>query len=72
MPIYEVTTPKGTKLVEASTKAAAIKHVITPGVSAKVLKPTELHKLLKAGHEVEEAIAEDEKADTESKDESAE
>lgn len=37
MPLYLVKTPTGDHLVEAANKNAAIKHVITPGVSAEVL-----------------------------------
>lgn len=60
MTVYKVTTPTETRVVKADTKAAAINHVIKPGVSAEALTADQVVDLMATGVKVETATAADE------------
>ncbi len=55
MPIYKVTTPTETRYVEAENKAAAVNHVIRPGVTAEALSPSQIVAAMRDGANVEAA-----------------
>jgi hypothetical protein len=57
MPVYHVKTPSGEHLVDATTKAAAINHIIRNSVTADPLKSSDLVKLMQKGLTVETASA---------------
>ncbi len=65
MPIYKVTTPTETRHVKAGTKAAAINHVIRPGVTAEPLSADQVSEAYEAGIKVETATAADAQAEKE-------
>lgn len=53
MPVYIIKTAHETRYVEAETKAAAIAHVIRPGVTAEALNPSQIVAAMRAGVNVE-------------------
>jgi len=55
MAIYLVKQGEDERLVDAANKVAAIRHYVTPLVSAEVASPAEIHRLAKAGVEIETA-----------------
>ncbi len=62
MAIYEITYKGKERLVEAKTKSAAIMHVVKPDLFIESVSASDLHKLIKAGAEVETVSAEEEKS----------
>ena len=62
MAIYLVTTPKEKRLVKSDTKAAAINHVIRPGVTAEAVSAEDLADMMTGGMKVETAVADKEAA----------
>lgn len=55
MAVYIVKQGNDERLVDAATKVAAIRHYVTPLVSADVATPADIHRLAKAGVEIETA-----------------
>ena len=51
--IYKVTTPTGTRLVDANTKSQAIGHCVTTDYSAEPISSSELYAAITAGAVVE-------------------
>ena len=57
MACYLVKQGEEERLIEAPTRAAAIRHYATPRISAEPATITDVHRLAKAGVEIETAGA---------------
>lgn len=60
MPIYQVTTPTGLRVIEAVSQKDAVEHVVTGEYKASALSSVQLSHMFRAGHTVdvtEKAIA---------------
>jgi hypothetical protein len=57
MALYLVKQGDTERLIDATNKVAAIRHYVTPLVSAEVAEPGDIHRLAKAGVEIEVAGA---------------
>ena len=55
--IYKITTPKGTRLVDAGTRAAAITHVSKDEITADVATGHEIADLVGKGIKVEAVVS---------------
>jgi len=57
MPVYKVSTPTGTRYVEAKTPASAKNHTISDAeYSVELLNSTEIVQLARAGVTIEDAM----------------
>lgn len=59
MPYYIVEKDGDKKIIEASTKSAAINHVVKNTITAKAASPADIVELMQSGIDVEKANAED-------------
>ena len=53
--LYVIKQGEDERLIEAANKVAAIRHYISPLVTAEVATPADIHRLAKAGVEIEVA-----------------
>lgn len=55
MPTYLVVQGDTERLIDAPNRAAAIRHYVTPLVTAEVAEPVDIMRVAKAGGEIERA-----------------
>lgn len=65
MALYLVKQGDTERLIEATNKVAAIRHYVTPLVHADMATPADIHRLARAGVEIEDSGATDAKAEGE-------
>lgn len=61
MPVYNVTTPTGEHIVDATNQSVALNHVVRNTIAVKNMTASELAKAIKDGREIEYAGAADAK-----------